>query len=53
MVLDLIIENGGGNNKMESKCGKLYREPSNKAENLEDEDPMEIDELIDGDADVK
>ena len=53
MVLDLIIEDGGGNSKVESKCGKLYREPSNEAENLEDEEPMEMDEIVDGDADVE
>ena len=53
MVLDLIIEDGGGNSKVESKRGKLYREPSNEAENLEDEGPMEMDEIVDGDADVE
>ena len=52
MVLDLIIEDGGGNSKVESKRGKLYREPSNEAENLEDEEPIEMDEIVDGDADV-
>jgi len=52
-VLDLIIEDGGGNSKVESKHGKLYRKPSNEAENLEDEGPMEMDEIVDGDADVE
>ena len=53
IVLDLIIEDGGGNSKVESKRGKLYREPSNEAENLEDEEPIEMDEIVDGDADVE
>jgi len=53
MVLDLIIEDGGSNIKVESKCGKLYCEPSNKADNLEDEGPMEMDGIVDGDADVE
>jgi len=53
LVLDLIIEDGGGNGKVESKRGKLYREPSNEAENLAEEDPLEMDELVDDDADVE
>ena len=53
MVLDLIIEDGGGNSKVESERGKLYREPSKEAENLEDKGPMEMDEIFDGNADVE
>ena len=36
MVLDLIIEDDGGNRLVEARRGKLYREPS--AEELEDGD---------------
>jgi len=55
MVLDLIIEDarGNSNSKVESKCGKVYRKPSNEAENLEDEGTMEMNDIVDGDADVE
>ena len=36
MVLDLIIEDEGGNTKVESKRGKLYSAPAAKAEVLEE-----------------
>ena len=38
---------------MESKRGRIYREPSNEVENLEDVEPMETDELVDGEASVE
>ena len=37
MVLDLIIEDEGGNLNVESKLDKSYREPSPEAECLEEE----------------
>ena len=41
MVLDLIIEDNGGNRLVEARRGKLYREPS--AEELEDGDAADDD----------
>ena len=49
MVLDLIIEDKGGNAKVETKRGKLFRAPLPEAENLdqteEDEAPTEAEEI--------
>ena len=42
MVLDLIIEDNGGDRLVEARRGKLYREPS--ADELEDGDADEDDE---------
>ena len=44
LVLDLIIEDNGGNRLVETKRGKLYRAPSAKIENLEEEDDDEDDD---------
>ena len=54
MVLDLIIEDEGGNTKVESKRGKLYREPSHEAEvlDVDDEEPTEADLIAELDVDV-
>ena len=45
-VLDLIIEDDGGDRFVETKRGKLYSEPSNDIESLDDngndkEDPTD------------
>ena len=59
MVLDLIIEDEGGNAKVESKRGKLYREPSPEAECLEEEEEdatdadVEAEEIAELEADVE
>ena len=42
LVLDLIIEDNGGDRLVEAKRGKLYREPSREAEDLEDEETRRI-----------
>ena len=39
LVLDLIIEDNGGDRLIESKRGKLFREPSGEAEDLEEDAP--------------
>ena len=39
LVLDLIIEDNGGDRLIESKRGKLFREPSREAEDLDEENP--------------
>ena len=53
MVLDLIIEDEGGNAKVETKRGKLFREPSREAECLGDDDETtEEDEIAEADADT-
>ena len=54
MVLDLIIEDEGGDAKVESKRGKLYREPSHEAEvlDVDDEEPTEADLIAELDVDV-
>ena len=44
LVLDLIIEDNGGNRLVETKRGKLYRAPSAEIENLEEEVDDEDDE---------
>ena len=45
IVLDLIIEDDGGNRKVETKRGKLFRAPSDEAEILdEDEEEEELTE---------
>ena len=45
MVLDLIIEDNGGNRKVETKRGKLFRAPPDEAEILdEDEEEEELTE---------
>ena len=36
LVLDLIIDDEGGNRKVESKRGKLFRAPPEEAEVIED-----------------
>ena len=38
MVLDLIIEDEGGNRKVETKRGKLFRAPEAEVEDLEKEE---------------
>ncbi len=38
MVLDLIIEDEGGDDLVESKRGKLYRAPSEEAEDLDSDE---------------
>ena len=43
LVLDLIIEDDGGNSKIESRRGKLYRAPSDEAEDLGDEEQTDED----------
>ena len=43
-VLDLIIEDDGGDRLVESKRGKLYREPPNKFESLDDDAAGEEEE---------
>ena len=57
MVLDLIIEDEGGNAKVESKRGKLYREPPPEAECLEKEEAndanAEAEEIAELEADVE
>ena len=53
MVLDLIIEDEGGNAKVETKRGKLFSEPSREAECLEEDDETtEEDEIAEADADT-
>ena len=37
LVLDLIIEDKGGDRLIESKRGKLFREPSPEAEDLDED----------------
>ena len=44
LVLDLIIEDNDGNRLVKTKRGKLYRAPSAKIENLEEEDEDEDDD---------
>ena len=58
-VLDLIIEDNGGDCLVESKRGKLYREPPNKFESLDDdaageeeEDPTDEELIAEMDGDV-
>ena len=41
LVLDLIIEDKGGNRLVETKRGKLYQAPSAETEDLEEEDDDE------------
>ena len=45
MVLNLIIKDKGGDGKIESKRGKLFRAPSEEAECLDRNDTMETDEI--------
>ena len=40
-VLDLIIEDNGGNRLVEAKSGKLYTAPSKEIESLDDDDDEE------------
>ena len=51
----MIIEDEGGNTKVESKRGKLYREPSHEAEvlDVDDEEPTEADVIAELEADVE
>ena len=58
-VLDLIIEDKGGDRFVESKRGKLYREPPNEIESLDDdaageeeEDPTDEELIAEMDGDV-
>ena len=58
-VLDLIIEDEGGDRFVESKRGKLYREPPNEIESLDDdaageeeEDPTDEELIAEMDGDV-
>ena len=58
-VLDLIIEDDGGDRLVESKRGKLYREPPNEFESLDDdaageeeEDPTDEELIAEMDGDV-
>ncbi len=44
MVLDLIIQDEGGNSKVETKRGRLFHAPEAKAENLEDKNGQDITE---------
>ena len=45
MVLDLIIEDEGGDANIESKRGKLFRAPTEEEEDLFDEGNEEEDEI--------
>ena len=58
-VLDLIIEDDGGDRFVESKRGKLYNEPPNEIESLDDdaageeeEDPTDEELIAEMDGDV-
>ena len=44
MVLDLIIEDEGGNRKVETKRGKLFRAPEAEVEDLEEEEEEQTTE---------
>ena len=44
MVLDLIVEDEGGNRKVETKRGKLFRAPEAEVEDLEEEEEEQTTE---------
>ena len=45
MVLNLTIEDEGGDGKIESKRGKLFRAPPEEVECLDEDDATETDEI--------
>ena len=60
LVLDLIIEDNGGYRLIESKRGKLFREPSREAEDLDEDGPappvdpeeLSVDQIENADLDI-
>ena len=45
MVLSLIIEDEGGNGKIQWKCCKLFQAPSEEAVCLDGDDTTETDDI--------